>query len=1595
MERVVAIKITSDGKAFVADQAANAAATGKLGAALETLGRQLQATDDASAKLEKTTQKLTAGQVAHIEKVQRLAETAGMTASELRRFEAAELGVSDALAASLAKIDAAEQATHKLSLANSGVTRELAIMGGEALRGNWTRLEGSMTVLANRTGLTQIAIAGLTSGVGLFTAGAAVSVGVVGLLEYQHEKLQRTLNAMEVQLTATGRASTFTTGELQTMLHELERMPGVTKETAAAAIESFTKTRDLGKEMFQKLTAGVADYAAATGEKLPEAASRLAKAFQDPAAGAKMLHEQLGILTYAEVLQIEEMTAHGDKLAAQRILYEALQEVTRGLAKDGTALQTATHNLGDAWDKLTHSMGESTAMRGVDALLVGIVNKFTWLIENGPGIERVLALIPGGGPALSTGVSAAKGIASLFGAGSTPTHTATVSGKVGDASGPAAGDDVATLQAHVDAAMKLAEANRSAAGQTAELKKQQDFLKQSLADATTLGLGPETKTVKDLRDGIAGLQERMSKAPSARDGINAAIEELKRQALVEEAAVKQNVANIQSLFKQGLISHMDAIRQEAAAELAGVDTREALLKRELAIAKTKANSLTEQNRIEGELAQLGQQRRNIEQTEVNQLDELETQVWAKSFDAYAKDLDAQQKSIDKTNERAAVIEQEISAHGKSAQAILQVANAHLQNRAAMMAGNDTYTEAIAKINEEIAANNRLIGDLNAKDAQTASDAAAKHAEEAFQQSDKRIQEGLYSAITDGIGSAGKRALKDLENWAAHTLLQIPVSMIGQAGASILNPGAASAGGGYSSLLSAASGGNSLFGNIGSAALAGYNGVGTATSIASLGGDAMGSAAGTLGAVDSAAASEALGLSATAEATTAATSGIATGIGAGVEAGLAAVPVVGWIALAGIALYSIFGGKGGGPKTEGGYAPNGIDISGIDIGGSQQGSQRGDVTSAKSISDAISTGLTGLGNEFGITLAKDIGVFYAKDPQGDSLTQLNVVSDNYSRSATEGGIENVGRSDAEFQAALAKATAQLDLTELAHALTGKIGDYLKALDPASLTTEQITAYIQIAANAKAMYNAFEQLGPAFKSTTDMTVTGMNDLVTAMGGIQNATAQLTDYDKNYYTATEQRAQIINNIVKTLGAAGMNFTADQVANATRNQFRALVESLDLTTDAGKKDFAALMSVEGALASVTAAATDTSMGLTTMHDQMIADIDSAAKALADARAAETKTISDQISALRSSSEQFHTFANDLRSFRDNLLLGSLSPLTPAQKYAEAQQQFEQTYQAAMSGDPAALAKLQQASTDFLQASQVYNASSAAYQHDFAEVQAALTLAATKSDAQATSADAQLVVLNAQLSATEQVNTSVLTVAQAIDNLAQAVSAAIGAGLNPGAANVGALTNGVTGQFVNTTAGSAYSSTAGAAALNGTIYAINGGSYTFDQARQYLGGLVAAGEPMQAYYAIKSAGITLAEADKLMGWSAMTAENWATANGLPIFHEGTNFVPKTGLALLERGEAVVPRAFNPGALSLGGNNALLARFDELVASNKALAAEVRSVKVQVASSAQEQIAHNYQANHQAAATVVNGTANAASRDTFVQRQADSARVLA
>ena len=249
-----------------------------------------------------------------------------------------------------------------------------------------------------------------------------------------------------------------------------------------------------------------------------------------------------------------------------------------------------------------------------------------------------------------------------------------------------------------------------------------------------------------------------------------------------------------------------------------------------------------------------------------------------------------------------------------------------------------------------------------------------------------------------------------------------------------------------------------------------------------------------------------------------------------------------------------------------------------------------------------------------------------------------------------------------------------------------------------------------------------------------------LLAAAGGFENLGNKLTSYMENFYTEEEKRQRVLTQINAV--TAGLGFNA---ATATRAQFRALMEAQDVTTANGQATFAALLNVADAFAAITPVVD----AVVDDHRELIAAYEAEA------------------TAMQTTVDKFKDFAQSLRAFRDGLLTGSMSPLTPEQRYAEASKQFDKIMTASQTGSQAerelAYGQLQGAASTLLETSKTRNASGTAYITDFLRVQEALGAAALGALATADVAQLQLNVANSQLAALAEINANIQGVGRAI----------------------------------------------------------------------------------------------------------------------------------------------------------------------------------------------------------------------------------------
>lgn len=177
-----------------------------------------------------------------------------------------------------------------------------------------------------------------------------------------------------------------------------------------------------------------------------------------------------------------------------------------------------------------------------------------------------------------------------------------------------------------------------------------------------------------------------------------------------------------------------------------------------------------------------------------------------------------------------------------------------------------------------------------------------------------------------------------------------------------------------------------------------------------------------------------------------------------------------------------------------------------------------------------------------------------------------------------------------------------------------------------------------------------------------------------------------------------------------------------------------------------------------------------------------------------------------------------------------------------------------------------------------------------------------TEAEKQIKALDSILDTSKAQLDALKGIDSSVLSVAEALSGFRTAMGKASGG--TAGAAGT-TITNPVNGKSVfNGLQGAQFDAASGTGYLAGS-----GLPWNVDSVRAEAEALLASGQNAAVIAAIKGQGYTHDQAEKILGID------------LPQFRIGTNYVPRDMAAIVHEGEAIVPKAYNPAAGGVGGNS--------------------------------------------------------------------------
>ncbi len=215
--------------------------------------------------------------------------------------------------------------------------------------------------------------------------------------------------------------------------------------------------------------------------------------------------------------------------------------------------------------------------------------------------------------------------------------------------------------------------------------------------------------------------------------------------------------------------------------------------------------------------------------------------------------------------------------------------------------------------------------------------------------------------------------------------------------------------------------------------------------------------------------------------------------------------------------------------------------------------------------------------------------------GTFATTLGLNTDKIADFTTKIKVSTKGLSDADAEKAIQEALATAN-NKLAEQVIGTWEETVeedvttrtyKASEYAREGEKAIDTLTRLATSLAATNEAFKDLGIGLYEASLAGADMASQLVDLFGGIEGFVAATAAYYDKFYSEDEKREAKRRRVEAAFAEAGLSLPDINAADA-RAQFRATMESIDLTTEAGRKQWATLVQVSGMYADITEGAVD-----------------------------------------------------------------------------------------------------------------------------------------------------------------------------------------------------------------------------------------------------------------------------------------------------------------------------------------------------------------------------------------------------------------------
>lgn len=239
------------------------------------------------------------------------------------------------------------------SLSTQRARRELAVLGHEALSGNFAQMPGSFLILAQSMNLTAAAIVGLVAPLAAIAAvfGGVVAGFILGWKEMDH---------FNESIAKSGNYAGTTRGQMLELSKSLTEVSYIGLAASKELVNTLVASGKIGAQSLGAIAKVAADYAQVTGEEISKVGPEFVKLFENPLKGAEKLNETMHFLTTKQIEYIKTLQDSGHEEDARAYLAEQAANRIKTLMENQErqlgVLQKAwgllRKDAGDAWDAM-------------------------------------------------------------------------------------------------------------------------------------------------------------------------------------------------------------------------------------------------------------------------------------------------------------------------------------------------------------------------------------------------------------------------------------------------------------------------------------------------------------------------------------------------------------------------------------------------------------------------------------------------------------------------------------------------------------------------------------------------------------------------------------------------------------------------------------------------------------------------------------------------------------------------------------------------------------------------------------------------------------------------------------------------------------------------------------------------------------------------------------------------------------------------------------------------------------------------------------------------------------------------------------------